>query len=92
MTGLKLNLSSKKIEVVTNYELLNFVIDTSKMNHIKNIDISYLTQNNRTKISNLLTFMEKDIFNKVANLHNLDLYFFNMEVICIKIYLLNIQK
>ena len=72
----KLNLSSKKIEVSTNTKLLNFVIDTSKMNHIKNIELNYLMQSNNSKIPTLLTFMEKDIFNKVANLQNLDLYFF----------------
>jgi len=73
---LELNIDSKKVEVVTNNELLNFDIDTSKMNYIKNIKLNYTIQDNKSKISNFLTFMEKDIFNKVISLQILDLYFF----------------
>lgn len=73
---IELNILPKKIEVVTNSELLNFTVDTSEMSYIKNIELTYIKLNNKSKISNLLTFMEKDIFNKVINLANEDLYFF----------------
>jgi len=73
---MELNLSSKKVGVVKNNKLLKFTMDASKMEYIKNIELNYLMQSNNSKIPTLLTFMEKDIFNKVANLQNLDLYFF----------------
>ncbi len=73
---MELNLSSKKVGVVKNNKSLKFTIDTSKMEYIKNINLSYLIQNNKSKISILLTFMENDIFNKVINLQNVSLYFF----------------
>jgi hypothetical protein len=72
----ELNLSSKKVEVLINNELIEFSIDTSKMNYIKNIKLNYMIKDSQSNISNLLTFMEKDVFNKVINLQNIDLYFF----------------
>lgn len=73
---LELNLSSKKAEITMSGESINFDIDTSKMSYIQKIKLNYVIQESKSKISNLLTFMEKDIFNKVVNLQNFDLYFF----------------
>ncbi|MDN5054604.1 hypothetical protein [Aliarcobacter butzleri] len=72
----ELNISSKKVEVTTKEESINFDIDTSKMSYIKKIKLNYIMQESKSNIFNLLTFMEKEIFNKVVNFKNLDLYFF----------------
>jgi hypothetical protein len=71
-----LNLSSNNVEVIVNSQLVEFNIDITKMNYIKNIKLNYTIQKSKSKIFNLLTFMQKDVINKVINLKNHDLYFF----------------
>ena len=72
----ELSIVSSKIDMVSDVEKIIFLVDTSKTKYVKNIKLEYSIQKSKSELSNLLTFMEKDIFNKIVNLSNKDFYFF----------------
>ncbi len=70
------NIKPKQYDVETYREFFNFDISHPNVNCIDRKGISFKIEKSKTKISNLLTFLGKDNFQKVVDCSNQSLFFF----------------